>query len=311
MGRGCSKPLQVTNPATIRAASLGALPLEERMARRRFQDPKPRKEGKWWYLRLWEDVFENGMRVRKLKRIKLALATMGERQVRKIALDIVAPKNKSIITTGAAVNFSEYVDTAYMNTAFKKLSSTTRACYQGMIDKHLKPAFGKSTLSEITPYAVDAYFSAMPSRGVSHPLASKIVDTLSSILRSALVQAHCRQSTRRARGRSRQAREESKALHLPISIRRSGTDHTRAVRNNGLRRGVDTGLRVSELSALRWRNIGHDCVRTRRPAARRQADERLRQKHRSPKPVQGLVRYRCKKLPQKQGSTSRRSILNG
>ena len=209
------------------------------MARRRFQDPKPRKEGKWWYLRLWEDVFENGMRVRKLKRIKLALATMGERQVRKIALDIVAPKNKSIITTGAAVNFSEYVDTAYMNTAFKKLSSTTRACYQGMIDKHLKPAFGKSTLSEITPYAVDAYFSAMPSRGVSHPLASKIMDTLSSFLRSAVVQAHCRQSTRRARGRSRQAREESKALHLPISIRRAGTDHTRAVRNNGLRRGVD------------------------------------------------------------------------
>jgi hypothetical protein len=27
----------------------------------------------------------------------------------------------------------------------------------GMIDKHLKPAFGKSTLSEITPYAVDAF----------------------------------------------------------------------------------------------------------------------------------------------------------
>ena len=281
------------------------------MARRRFQDPKPRKEGKWWYLRLWEDVFENGMRVRKLKRIKLALATMGERQVRKIALDIVAPKNKSIITTGAAVNFSEYVDTAYMNTAFKKLSSTTRACYQGMIDKHLKPAFGKSTLSEITPYAVDAYFSAMPSRGVSHPLASKIMDTLSSILRSAVRYKHIAVNPLEGLEVAPDKRgKRAKPLIYPSQfdalVQIIPEPYATMVYV-----AVWTGLRVSELSALRWRNIGHDCVRTRRPAARRQADERLRQKHRSPKPVQGLVRYRCKKLPQKQGSTSRRSILNG
>ena len=225
------------------------------MARRRFQDPKPRKEGKWWYLRLWEDVFENGMRVRKLKRIKLALATMGERQVRKIALDIVAPKNKSIITTGAAVNFSEYVDTAYMNTAFKKLSSTTRACYQGMIDKHLKPAFGKSTLSEITPYAVDAYFSAMPSRGVSHPLASKIMDTLSSILRSAVRYKHIAVNPLEGLEvapdkRGKRAKPFIYPSQFDALVQIIPEPYATMVYV-----AVWTGLRVSELSALRWRNI--------------------------------------------------------
>jgi len=34
----------------------------ERMARRRFQDPKPRKEGNFWYLSIWQDTVESGRR---------------------------------------------------------------------------------------------------------------------------------------------------------------------------------------------------------------------------------------------------------
>ena len=52
----------------------------ERMARRRHQNPKPIREGLWWYLRVWEYSFVDGKQVRKLKRIKLAEASKKERE---------------------------------------------------------------------------------------------------------------------------------------------------------------------------------------------------------------------------------------
>src|SRR5262252_2273485 len=53
----------------------------EKMARRRFQDPRPSRLGKWWYLLTWQDEFIGGRRLRKRKRIKLAPATLPEREV--------------------------------------------------------------------------------------------------------------------------------------------------------------------------------------------------------------------------------------
>ena len=44
-----------------------AVPSKEelaRMARRRFQDPKPKIEGYWWYIRPWQDEIIGGRRVR-------------------------------------------------------------------------------------------------------------------------------------------------------------------------------------------------------------------------------------------------------
>jgi len=230
------------------------------MARRRFQDPKPRKEGNWWYLRLWEDSVKDGLQTRNLKRIKLAPAEMKERQVRKIAQDIIVPKNRAIITTGAALNFSEYVDSAYLNTSFTKLASTTRACYQGMIDAHLKPAFGRATLSEITPYTVDAYFSAMPSRGISRPLAGKIRDAFSSIMRSAVRHKHI--PTNPLTGltlpddpRGKIAKPFIYPAQFDALVQIIPEPYATMVYVAAM-----TGLRVSEISALKWRNIGPDCI---------------------------------------------------
>ena len=56
-------------------AKTGArIPTEEieRMARRRFQNPKPRIEGMFWYLRPWQNT--PGV-ARKRERIKLAPAS--------------------------------------------------------------------------------------------------------------------------------------------------------------------------------------------------------------------------------------------
>ena len=65
----------------------------ERMAKRRFQDPKPVRRGAWWTLLVWQDTFVGGVTTRKRKRIKLALATMPEREVLKIAAEHPRPLN--------------------------------------------------------------------------------------------------------------------------------------------------------------------------------------------------------------------------
>ena len=55
----------------------------EAMAKRRFQDPRPKKEGNFWYLLYWQDSFVEGVRTRKRQRVKIAPATMAEREVKK------------------------------------------------------------------------------------------------------------------------------------------------------------------------------------------------------------------------------------
>src|SRR5450759_470 len=72
------------------------------MARRRFQDPIPKREGNFWYLLCWQDSFSGGVRTRKRQRKKLAPASMPEREVRKIAAEILRPLNQGLISIGSA-----------------------------------------------------------------------------------------------------------------------------------------------------------------------------------------------------------------
>src|SRR2546428_2868122 len=70
---------------------------EEKMARRRFQAPKPQKIGNWWYLLYWQDEFSEGDRTRKRKRVKLAPASMLAREVEKIAAETLRPLNQGLV----------------------------------------------------------------------------------------------------------------------------------------------------------------------------------------------------------------------
>ena len=63
------------------------------MARRRFQHPKPFKEGQFWWLLIW-DSSETGSR--KRQRIKLAKADMAVREVQKIVDEILRPMNQGL-----------------------------------------------------------------------------------------------------------------------------------------------------------------------------------------------------------------------
>src|SRR5947207_7916991 len=155
----------------------------EAMAKRRYQDPKPRREGNWWYILTWEDGPQGS---RKRKREKLAPASMPMREVQKIADDRLRPLNQGLISVGSAVNFKEYVESTYIPTELPLLAKTTQDSYRGVIAKYLEPRFSPFCLRDLTPLTLQRYFSGLVGERVAHPSILKIRDTLSSVLRSAV-----------------------------------------------------------------------------------------------------------------------------
>jgi len=64
-------------------------------------------------LLVWQDTFVGGVTTRKRRRIKLAPATMPEREVLKVAAEHLRPLNQGLESIGSAVNFGFYVENTY------------------------------------------------------------------------------------------------------------------------------------------------------------------------------------------------------
>ena len=229
-------------------------------ARRRFQDPKPKREGNCWYLRVWQDAFVGGVSTRKRQRIKLAPASMPEREVKKIAAEILRPVNQGLVTVGSAVNFNQYMDDTYIPTMLPLLAKTTQDAYQGVIGKYLRPTFGEACLRDLTPLTLQRYFSGMRNDGISYPSILKIRDALSSILRSAVQYGFL-------------VKSPLEGLRMPPDKRgRRSKPFISPEQFDGLVGiipepystmiyvAVRTGLRVSELIGLKWRCIQGDSI---------------------------------------------------
>src|SRR6202022_2958864 len=101
------------------------------MTRRRFQSPKPFKEGQFLWLRVWDTNLAGS---RKRQRIKLAPAGMPVREVQKIAEEKLRPVNQGLILTGSAMNFDDFVNGTYLPTYLPLLSSNTQDSYRGALE---------------------------------------------------------------------------------------------------------------------------------------------------------------------------------
>ncbi len=232
----------------------------ERMARRRFQDPKPMRRGNFWTLLLWQDKITNGRRTRTRKRVKLAPATMPEREVLKIAAEHLRPMNQGLQTIGSATNFGEFVDQIYTPVVLPNMARSTQIRYEGVIKNHLKPHFGSVCLRDITVLAVDRYITGLGKLNLSHESMDKIRDVLSGILGSAVRYELLVKNP-----------AEGVRLPKPKRGKRSKPYITPEQFNELLAKiqepyatmvyvAVYTGLRASELVGLRWRNVHEDSI---------------------------------------------------
>jgi len=230
------------------------------MARRRFQDPKPHRRGKWWSLLVREDEFSDQGRTRKRKRIRLAPATMPEREVRKIAEEHLRPLNQGLLTIGSAVKFSEFVDSEYKPTMLPLMAKSTQGRYWGVIENYLRPQFGELCLRDMTPLTIQRFLSGFAQSPLSHESRDKIRDVLSSILGSAtqhgfLVHNPVEGLRLPPRKRGRPTKPYITPAQFPALVELIPEPYATMVFV-----AVYTGLRVSELIALRWSDIHEDSI---------------------------------------------------
>jgi integrase len=232
----------------------------EKMARRRFQNPQPKRIGNWWYLLLWVDEFLSGRRIRKRKRTRLAPATMPEREVKKIAAEYLRPLNQGLAPIGAAVSFGEYVESIYKTTVLPLMAKSTQSRYLSVIKLYLNPAFESKCMRDLTPLTLQQFFSGFAASALSYESQDKTRDVMSSILSSAVTYG------------------------ILIKNPMDGVRLPRAKKGNRVKPYIDpaqfsrlvelipepyatmvhvavyTGLRPSELVGLRYRNVHADSI---------------------------------------------------
>lgn len=118
----------------------------EAMARRRFQDPRPKRRGKWWTIQVRRDQFVGGQLQRKKMRVRIVPATVSEREARKIAAEYLRAQNQGLELVGSATNFGEFIDGTYRPSVMPLMAKTTQERSRGVIANYLVPEFGKISL---------------------------------------------------------------------------------------------------------------------------------------------------------------------
>lgn len=251
------------NDMVPRRASTG-VPLKgdfERMARRRFQDPKPFRRGVWWYLQFWRDDLSSGKPKRKRVWVKLAQSSMPEREVRKVAAEHLRPLNQGLESIGSATKFETYVNDTYTPVVMPLLAKSTQSRYRGVINNYLVPTFGALCLRDITALSVQRYFSSFATSKLTHESRDKIRDVLSSVMSSAvqyglLVKNPVEQVRLPA---ERRGRKTVKPYLYPQQfeelLSRIPEPYASMVYV-----AIYTGLRVSELIGLKWNDVHSDSI---------------------------------------------------
>ena len=228
----------------------------ESMARRRFQDPTPRRRGEWWTIQVRRDDFTGGKRKRTKTRVRIAPATVPEREARKIAAEFLRPLNQGLESIGSATNFTVYVEKTYIPVVMPLMAKSTRGRSEGVIRNYLIPAFGKLCLRDLTVLSVQRYFSNMASSILAHESRDKIRDVLSSVLGSAVeygllvknpVEGIRLPAQRRGRRRDKPYLTPAQFDELLALIPEPYASMAFVA--------IYTGLRVSELAGLRWNDV--------------------------------------------------------
>jgi len=230
------------------------------MARRRYQKPTPRREGRQWVIYYWNDDFVEGERRRKKRRHVLGPASMGEREAEKVRDEFLRPLNQGLVKIGSATKFEDYVESIYKPVILPTMAKSTRDRSMSVYEYQLRPAFGELCLRDITPLSVQRYVSGMAEWKLSRESKDKVRDVLSSILRSAvnygLLVSNPVEGVKLPAAKSgRRSKPYVTRPQLQLLLEMVAEPYATMIYV-----AVYTGLRVSELIGLRWRNVREDSI---------------------------------------------------
>jgi len=231
------------------------------MARRRFQRPTPKKRGAWWTIRYRQDVYDDGKPKRIQREVRIAPASVNQREACKIADERLMPLNQGIESHGSATNFRKWVVEMYLPIMKPVLASSTYERYEGVIENYLLPAFGGMMLREMTSLVLQQYVSSLASTKLAHESQDKIRDVVSAVL--GFAKQHGLLHLNPAEGlrlpAQKMGRKRSKPYLTPSQFETLVAMIPEPYATM-VYVAIFTGLRVSELAALRWNDLGENTI---------------------------------------------------
>lgn len=246
--------------AIVSAESESALPSRRElleMAKRRFQQPALERHGGYWTIRIRRDEVIGGELVRKQVREQIAPLTEPKREALKLLARKMEPINQQPLTLGSAVTLAEFTG-LYKKTVLPMMSKSHASRYRGIIKNYLVPSLGKLMLFDIerqASTAAEEMFVELKSKKFAKETYDKIRDCLSSVFTFAIEKGYA-------------TRNPALGLKLPPGRPTPKLKPTITVKQFELivelipepyatmvYVSVYTGLRVSEVIALRWNDI--------------------------------------------------------
>jgi len=252
-------------------ANAGALVAQrqerEKMVARRYQEPEPKRHGKHWTIVVWEDPLPDGQLKRRQRRIRLAPLDTPWRKVLRLRDERLKPVNQGMLAFGSATNFGNFVEETYVKSEMPLLAKTTQERYRGVLEDYLLPAFGTRLLGDLTPAVLQEFFSVgMANHLKMSKLGPESKDKIRDVLASVLKRA--------AKKYGLLDRNPMEMIRLPRSDvgKRRKMPYLTPEQFDELITlmpepyatmvyvAIYTGLRISELVALTWEDLGCDSI---------------------------------------------------
>ena len=152
------------------------------------------------------------------------------------------------------------MDEIYRQTDMPLMAASTRGRSEGVLRNYLIPAFGSILLCDMTPLTIQKYLSGMATSPLAHESRDKIRDVLSSVLGSA--KKYGLLTMNPAEGLRLPPSRKGKAAKPNLSVEQFNAllDLIQEPYATMVFVAVFTGLRVSELIGLRWKNVHADAI---------------------------------------------------
>ncbi len=227
------------------------------MARKRFQKGHVRlrkTSNPYWEGFFWEDIrLDDGRIVRKQRAINLGRATEipTKRLAERKLADRLSEVNDTDYRPRPVITVGDFVETRYRKLILPLRKRTTQHGYEVILGHHILPEFGSRQLSAVTEEDVQGFINRKAASGLAWNTVKNIISVLSAVYAAAVKYGYLKVNPARSAELSQE----------PVRLQpRLPSDEELQQLQNALDDphktmvwlACATGVRVSELLALRW-----------------------------------------------------------